>query len=197
MVEGATRPPAAPPRNSGPSPAPRAFEPTLARPAAKRHLPSVSTLAFAHHHMALPLGDHDVRPLERDQVADAQPGEGQQAHDVAQPDRPRRGAAPLARRSRSVLEPPVPAGALAAHPPGRALHAGGWPRRRIAAATERMGPSAYARVELVDDDQGRPQLLELELVEPSLFLDTAAGLTQRLAAALAQRIKRSSRACRD
>ncbi len=48
----------------------------------------------------------------------------------------------------------------------------------IAAATERVSPSASARVDLVDDDYGRPQLLELEVVEPSAFLDTAAGLAQ-------------------
>ncbi len=48
----------------------------------------------------------------------------------------------------------------------------------VAAATERVGPSVCARVDLVDDDHSRPQLLELEVVEPSLFLDTATGLAQ-------------------
>ncbi|MGL5818014.1 MAG: ATP-grasp domain-containing protein [Phycicoccus sp.] len=37
-------------------------------------------------------------------------------------------------------------------------------------AADRFGTPTYARVDLVRDDDGRPCLLELELVEPSLFL---------------------------
>lgn len=36
--------------------------------------------------------------------------------------------------------------------------------------TARFGVPAYARVDLVRDDDGAPRVLELELVEPSLFL---------------------------
>ena len=46
---------------------------------------------------------------------------------------------------------------------GRVLHA----------VHERFGRTAYARVDLVDDADGRPIVMELELIEPSLFLDLA------------------------
>ena len=48
----------------------------------------------------------------------------------------------------------------------------------------------YARVDLIDDDQGNPVVLELEMVEPSLFFevdsDIATGAPGRLAQAIAQ-----------
>ena len=43
----------------------------------------------------------------------------------------------------------------------------------------------YARVDLVPDDDGQPRVLELELAEPSVFLDHADGASDRFAAALA------------
>jgi glutathione synthase/RimK-type ligase-like ATP-grasp enzyme len=52
------------------------------------------------------------------------------------------------------------------------------------AVVSSLGPTTYARVDLVDDEQGCPQVLEAELVEPSLFLATAEGSAQRLADAL-------------
>jgi hypothetical protein len=36
-------------------------------------------------------------------------------------------------------------------------------------------------VDLVDDADGSPMVIELELVEPSLFLDLAPGAARRLA----------------
>jgi glutathione synthase/RimK-type ligase-like ATP-grasp enzyme len=49
----------------------------------------------------------------------------------------------------------------------------------------RFGTPAYARVDLVRDDDGGYRVLEVELVEPSLFLPQAdAGAAARLAAAL-------------
>jgi hypothetical protein len=46
----------------------------------------------------------------------------------------------------------------------------------------------YARVDLVRDGSGRPLLLELELVEPTLFVaDSPAGL-ERLVEALRRRL---------
>ena len=45
-------------------------------------------------------------------------------------------------------------------------------------------PLAYARVDLIRDDDGNPSLLELELTEPSLFFEQAAGGAERFAAAL-------------
>jgi len=47
----------------------------------------------------------------------------------------------------------------------------------------------YARVDLIDDDQGNPVVLELEMVEPSLFFevdaDPASGAPGRLAQSIA------------
>jgi glutathione synthase/RimK-type ligase-like ATP-grasp enzyme len=47
-------------------------------------------------------------------------------------------------------------------------------------------PVLYARVDLARDDDGRPRLMELELVEPCLFLDRAPAARERLADAIAE-----------
>jgi len=39
----------------------------------------------------------------------------------------------------------------------------------------------YARVDLLADESGEPLLLELELIEPNLFLDLAPGSADVLA----------------
>jgi glutathione synthase/RimK-type ligase-like ATP-grasp enzyme len=49
----------------------------------------------------------------------------------------------------------------------------------------------YARVDLVSGADGAPLLLELELAEPSLFLGLGLGAVQRLAAAIADRLRQS------
>jgi hypothetical protein len=59
---------------------------------------------------------------------------------------------------------------------------------RALAAAPGEGPLLYARVDLVPDQAGRPVVLELELVEPSLFLDHDRGAADRLAAAIAARL---------
>lgn len=41
----------------------------------------------------------------------------------------------------------------------------------------------YARVDVIPDEEGRPQLMELELVEPSFFLAHAPGADDRVASA--------------
>ncbi|MGH3680410.1 MAG: hypothetical protein ACRDT2_09200 [Natronosporangium sp.] len=46
----------------------------------------------------------------------------------------------------------------------------------------------YARVDLIPGADGRPQLVELELAEPSLFLGHEPGAAARLAAAIAARL---------
>ncbi|GII21707.1 ATP-grasp domain-containing protein [Planosporangium mesophilum] len=46
----------------------------------------------------------------------------------------------------------------------------------------------YARVDLIPGPDGSPMLIELELTEPSLFLDRAPGAPERLADAIAQRL---------
>lgn len=58
----------------------------------------------------------------------------------------------------------------------------------IAVVVERFGVPTYARVDLVRDGDGRPCVLELELVEPSLFLpEGGADAVARLVAALTAR----------
>jgi glutathione synthase/RimK-type ligase-like ATP-grasp enzyme len=58
-------------------------------------------------------------------------------------------------------------------------------QQAIAVVTERFGVPLYARVDLVRDDDGTPCVLELELVEPSLFLPQAPPeAVTRLVAAL-------------
>jgi hypothetical protein len=46
----------------------------------------------------------------------------------------------------------------------------------------------YARIDLVPDRDGDPAVLEVELIEPSLFLGTAPGAAERLAVAILDRI---------
>jgi hypothetical protein len=47
----------------------------------------------------------------------------------------------------------------------------------------------YARVDLIRDQQGDPVVLELELIEPSLFFPFAPGSAERFAAAVVRRAK--------
>jgi O-ureido-D-serine cyclo-ligase len=47
-------------------------------------------------------------------------------------------------------------------------------------------PIAYARVDLVRDGAGALRLMELELIEPSLFFDKAPGAVDRFAEAIAR-----------
>ena len=48
----------------------------------------------------------------------------------------------------------------------------------------RFGMPVYARVDLVADPDGRPALLELEVIEPELYLAASPGAAHRLAAAV-------------
>jgi hypothetical protein len=49
------------------------------------------------------------------------------------------------------------------------------------------GPPLYARIDLIRDDGGRPVVLELELVEPSLFFAFGPGSARRFAEAIVAR----------
>ena len=60
--------------------------------------------------------------------------------------------------------------------------------QRALAAIPLDGPLLYARVDLIHDDDGAPRLLELELVEPSVFVAHADGAAQRFVAAILARI---------
>lgn len=55
---------------------------------------------------------------------------------------------------------------------------------------ERFGRPLYARVDVLRDAAGTPAVLELELIEPSLFLDHEPGCAQALARAVAARLTR-------
>jgi glutathione synthase/RimK-type ligase-like ATP-grasp enzyme len=58
-------------------------------------------------------------------------------------------------------------------------------RRALAAVP---GDNLYARVDLVRDDSGAPVVIEVELIEPSLFLAMHPPAADRLATALARRL---------
>lgn len=58
-----------------------------------------------------------------------------------------------------------------------------------AAGDAAVEPFLYARVDLVNDDDGNPVLMELELVEPSLFTSLAEGATDRFADAIMARAR--------
>lgn len=61
----------------------------------------------------------------------------------------------------------------------------------LALAEARTGARPlYARVDLVRDGRGRPRVMELELLEPSLFLAQQPSALDRLAAALGRLVSR-------
>ena len=66
---------------------------------------------------------------------------------------------------------------------------------RVAAQALQAAPfdtPLYARVDLIRDQQGDPVVLELELIEPSLFFPFAAGSVERFAAAAVRRAKQEA-----
>jgi O-ureido-D-serine cyclo-ligase len=66
--------------------------------------------------------------------------------------------------------------------------------RAVAAAAYTAIPFAapvYARIDLIRDQSGAPVVLELELTEPSLFLEHAAGAAERFASHLLLRARRA------
>jgi hypothetical protein len=54
----------------------------------------------------------------------------------------------------------------------------------MTAVTARFGVPLYARVDIAADADGRPVLMELEAIEPSLYLATAPGAAERFARAV-------------
>jgi hypothetical protein len=56
--------------------------------------------------------------------------------------------------------------------------------RVLSEVSERFGAPLYARVDLLSGPEGRPVLLELEVIEPALYLTDSAGASQRLAEAI-------------
>jgi hypothetical protein len=56
--------------------------------------------------------------------------------------------------------------------------------RALAAAEQLVGPTVYARVDLVSLDDGMPAVLELELLDPALFFETNPAAATRFAQVL-------------
>jgi len=63
--------------------------------------------------------------------------------------------------------------------------------RALAAAGAVAGATAYARVDVVDDADGHPVVMEVELVEPSLFLHLVPEAAPRFAAELLSAARRA------
>ena len=62
-------------------------------------------------------------------------------------------------------------------------------RRLVAHVAERFDyVPLYARVDMVTAENGAPVLMELEAIEPNLYLDQAPGAAERVAAAIAARV---------
>ena len=59
-----------------------------------------------------------------------------------------------------------------------------------AAAEGRLGPTAYARVDVVERSDGAPALLELELLDPMLFFVETPDAADAFARVLRERISR-------
>ncbi|HUS62698.1 MAG TPA: hypothetical protein VMY34_10910 [Acidimicrobiales bacterium] len=57
-------------------------------------------------------------------------------------------------------------------------------RRVVAELGRRFGPTLFARVDMVPGSNGSPVVLEVEAVEPCLYLHTAPGASERFAAAI-------------
>jgi hypothetical protein len=57
----------------------------------------------------------------------------------------------------------------------------------------RFGPIGYGRVDLIDGEDGAPLVLELELVEPALFLDQVPDAARRFAVHLQSQTSRDAR----
>jgi len=61
-------------------------------------------------------------------------------------------------------------------------------RRAVAAAERLLGPTTYARVDVVRGADGAPAVLELELLDPVLFFVTRPERAARFAAVLRERV---------
>lgn len=64
-------------------------------------------------------------------------------------------------------------------------------RAVVTEVARRFGrPPLYARVDQLHDSDGAPVVLELEAIEPSLYLNLAPGTAERLAHAIIARARR-------
>jgi glutathione synthase/RimK-type ligase-like ATP-grasp enzyme len=69
-------------------------------------------------------------------------------------------------------------------------HPVGGPEREVAQAVlaAAPGPLLYARIDLARDEAGQPHLMELEVIEPSLFFNCHPPSAALMAAAIAKRL---------
>jgi hypothetical protein len=90
--------------------------------------------------------------------------------------------------SHAILKTPAPGDFRSQEEHGANIQAVTATRPQIAAARKLLAyvrpQPTYARVDLVRDDDGVYRLMELELIEPSLYLRTDPGSARRFAAAL-------------
>jgi glutathione synthase/RimK-type ligase-like ATP-grasp enzyme len=63
-----------------------------------------------------------------------------------------------------------------------------------AALSALPAPPFYARVDMVEDEEGHPRIMEVELIEPDLYLDLAPDRGAGFAALLAERLRGQGRA---
>ncbi|KFN41960.1 ATP-grasp domain-containing protein [Arenimonas metalli] len=148
---------------------------------AQRYLREDRPAAIAHARRLLDQGRHVmVQPYLR--AVDEQ-GEtallffgGQFSHAIRK--------APLLKRGKDATRALFNDEHLQPRTPSEAEHA---VARQVLAALP-FGPLVYARVDLLPSETG-PQLLELELTEPSVFLPYGEGAAARYAAVLAEKLR--------
>jgi glutathione synthase/RimK-type ligase-like ATP-grasp enzyme len=66
-------------------------------------------------------------------------------------------------------------------------------RAAVAAAEHLLGPTTYARVDIVEGADGAPALLELELLDPVLFFSVVPERTAAFAEVVRSRLERAAR----
>jgi glutathione synthase/RimK-type ligase-like ATP-grasp enzyme len=145
-----------------------------------RYQPHEHAAALAHVHELVAAGRTAmVQPYEPRVDAEGENGlvylGGTFSHAVHKDPMIRRGAGPLD----NLIANQVVAGATATAAQ-RAVAS-----RALAAAEELLGPTTYARVDLVETQHEGPALLELELLDPVLFLTHHPEGATRLAGVLA------------
>lgn len=103
---------------------------------------------------------------------------GEYSHAVHKDPMIRRGAGPLD----TLIDNQVVRAAVAS---GAQVELG---RRAVAAAEHLLGPTTYARVDIVEGSDGEPALLELELLDPVLFFAVVPDRTLAFADVLKARL---------
>ena len=109
--------------------------------------------------------------------------DGEYSHAIHKDPMIRRGAGPLD----SLIDNQV---VCAAEASGDQIALG---RRAVVAAEDLLGPTTYARVDIVERAGGEPALLELELLDPVLFFAVVPERTAAFTEAVRRRLEGASR----